>query len=543
MACDAEKATLTSLQNRFAELEEIIKKNPAGSETEQPELDSLTKQIVAAQDALNKCMAGQPQPPQKVPGAQPKEILDIVYQNPAFGGGTSDWGTRIGGGKFPAHQGFEWKQVMDTANEYDETPVGATGWATFQDTASSDFMFLHPFGKDWEFLLALDQAYYNLCPGENLKLATGKDVAGQFSQLGLTQTSITGGEDVLGNVNKMGFLGVEWESGLVPQSFQDGFSNGDRVAVFGRWIIDCGEDFHTEIHPPLLLASASVYKVKTSVAGSPSEYTRVLFTSRAFLAGQNFATGTSTDQIYNDASGDDGHFLGHMIKELAKAESLFGSLRIEAHPKIKQFPFKGPHIFQFIVRTSEPSPIVVTATQHLVVSFHFTIRTGCAVEVTANDNSSVRVFVTINSVGYTPPPLPKRNDLVFSLEEINNDLNLSFGYEVLGGLAGILNIVADPKGAAVIARGVLTDSYTPLPDVAFSHTSSSDVVLNASPGAIPAGKGITVDNNQPYPITGWVEVGYAQTVLVNAPVASGPVHVSPIPSPLAKAPTATASEK
>jgi hypothetical protein len=284
-----------------------------------------------------------------------------------------------------------------------------------------------------------------------------------------------------------------------------------------------------------------VYKatasLKLSALGGAQQFTRVLFTSRSFLAGQTFTTDTSAHGTYNDSSGDDGHFLEHMLKEVAKAESLFGSLHVEAHPKIKQFPFKGVHVFQFIVRTSQPVPVV--ANEHLVVSFHFTVRSGCAVQVIANDQSSVRVLVTMNNVGYTPPQLPHRNDLSFSLEDINKDLNLSFGYEVLGGLVGLLNLVADPKGALVLARGVLTDSYSPLPDVGFSHTSSPNVVLNAATNAIPAGKGITVDNSQPYPIIGWVEVGYAQTLLVNRPPGGDPVLVNPVTvQPVINDPTA-----
>jgi hypothetical protein len=52
-------------------------------------------------------------------------------------------------------------------------------------------------------------------------------------------------------------LGVEIDQDLVSQEFREWLTEGDRVAVFGRWIVDCGhDDFHAEIHPPLLMVAA-----------------------------------------------------------------------------------------------------------------------------------------------------------------------------------------------------------------------------------------------------------------------------------------------
>jgi len=66
-------------------------------------------------------------------------------------------------------------------------------------------------------------------------------------------------------------LGVEMEQGLIPGPYR--VQHGDRVAVWGRWIVDTGHpDFHTEIHPPLLLATAratSSEETTTTVIGRP----------------------------------------------------------------------------------------------------------------------------------------------------------------------------------------------------------------------------------------------------------------------------------
>jgi hypothetical protein len=33
-------------------------------------------------------------------------------------------------------------------------------------------------------------------------------------------------------------MGVEWDSGVIPEPYRS--RGGDRVAVFGRWIVDAG---------------------------------------------------------------------------------------------------------------------------------------------------------------------------------------------------------------------------------------------------------------------------------------------------------------
>ena len=61
------------------------------------------------------------------------------------------------------------------------------------------------------------------------------------------------------------------ENRLIPGPYR--VKTGDRVAVFGRWIVDTGHpDFHTEIHPPLLLAvarAASDQETTSTVIGRP----------------------------------------------------------------------------------------------------------------------------------------------------------------------------------------------------------------------------------------------------------------------------------
>lgn len=215
MACEAQRTALTALQQQVAAIQKAIANTPtperaAAQKAAQPELSKLSGEISTATTALDECLAVlAPPPPQRVPGAQPSEILAIRYQNPNFGGDGSgkDWAKPIGGDTFPLHQGFEWKQVMDTTSEYDTTPVGACGWVAYPpDVAGEDFMFSHPLGNDWEFYCVLDQAYLNLVSAGNSTLVpnvlgkTATTVADDLVALGTPQEPAVRTALQLGNV-------------------------------------------------------------------------------------------------------------------------------------------------------------------------------------------------------------------------------------------------------------------------------------------------------------------------------------------------------
>ena len=153
------------------------------------------------------------------------------------------------------------------------------------------------------------------------------------------------------------------------------------MAVFGRWIVDCGHDvtvdpchdvpsdgvktFRSEIHPPLLMASAKVSNGSIAT-GSPKEpeVTRVLFTSRPFLTSQRFTTDndiTDTVKIYDDTIPDDGRFVRHLANELIKVNDTIPvlgipieSTMVEAHPKKKSHPFQGLQLVHLVVRPPTP---------------------------------------------------------------------------------------------------------------------------------------------------------------------------------------------
>ncbi len=175
------------------------------------------------------------------------------WVNPAFNTSDPNWASNLLGGQgydgSSAHP-FEWVSVLNPKVEQDDE-VAACGTALAPDVSGNDVPFVHPFGNDFEFSIALDPAYAPLLAAGNLAApntnpnAPYHDAWPAAKALGLNPT---------------GVLGLEIDGPLVPLA--DRPMNGDRVAIYGRWIVDAGhQPFHSEIHPPLLMAYARTLDV------------------------------------------------------------------------------------------------------------------------------------------------------------------------------------------------------------------------------------------------------------------------------------------
>ena len=440
----------------------------------------------------------------------PADILTIRYENqdlPAIG--DTSWAVRGSGsfplykGTFPTDKGMEWVQPLALADEeYDDLSlVGCSGWVIVPNDSGADVPFDHPFGFDWEFHIVLDDdknGYPALLSPASL---TGDDRLEAAQALGLPVAN--------------GLLGVEWDQGLLPHSFRGQVNHGDRVGIFGRWIIDQGHAFpdtasgffRTEIHPPLLVATAGVQQDSDG-----SEVTRVLFMSRPYLSGQTYCLNPA--DAYKDGIDDDGTLFGHLVNQIADVVAL-DSRRVEAHPKIKSHPFLGSHSLHMVV-SPPPRP---EGDYRLAVSFQFTVRAGCAVAVNP-DGDSVDVVVTMDSGKYSPPKLPERTERSYGPEELNKlaadsgtaiivaDALAVAVEDVLAGLGlgGLGGLFLAAYVAYILSRGILTDEYAALPEV--DVRNADHAVIDVPVDDIPDGAGIVADDIQPHPIFGWLEIGW-----------------------------------
>lgn len=523
----------TSLNNAEAYQKEISAelKKPGITPSQKSQLQEALRQVGQTITTLTQQLAAcqHPTTPPPLSGAlAPQRILDIEVKNPPFPetGYKVDWGGEIangtadatGWGTFPQTIGREWVQILSPQDDYDYATVGAVGWAMNPRTTDIDFPFDHPFltltpfNSDWETSLALDASQNGIGPYTNL-LSHGDMATPDHPDEVRDQNHAYS----LGLPTAFGLLGIETDGFTVPDAFKDSINDGSRLAVFGRWIIDAGHsNYRAEIHPPLLMAEASVVN---------SSETRVVLTSRPYLMSNVYTTDQS--KIYDDNSGDDGTFFGHMEKELAKVLGIPGfcpvpnipcSTLVEAHVKVKSHPFEGVQLMHLKVRPPSVPAHLDLALNRLVVSYHFTVRAGCAVQVISSAADTVDVIVSMNSIGYHPPPLPTRTTHNYSVDELNNlddgvgttIVAIEAAADTVAALSGF--VIKGPAVAAILAQGFQGDNYASVSGKV-DVLSRTGAVENAPASSIPDGAGITVDDsdNQPFPVTGWLEVKWEAT--------------------------------
>ena len=450
-----------------------------------------------------------------VSGVSGLPILTTDYRNPAYSTSDPAWSSKVCGGQRwlsnnpPRH---EWTNVYTPSDQSDDDAAGLSGLAFFpQDVgehgglSGKDVPFTHPFGFDWETFIAPDPAFRGLLATSNTgKDANGKDLDGEYldaakraAQLGLSAPG--------------GIMGTETDRDLIPLPYRS--TEGDRVALFGRWIVDCGhEDFHAEIHPPLLFVRAQAVAAGGSPeapSGGPASVTFSRVVGRPYLVGQEFG---------------DGNLREHLIREVEKALAGVGpiafSQRIEAHPIMVPKPFSGLHVFSYVVKAPVAQPVATSALQgsQLVCTFHFTVRSGVVVQVTREGTDAVRVYVSMNPVTYKPAPLPIRHDLNISFSDLKK-LEPDTAAYVNGALA--VGVATRGPFDALIARGILTDRYdAPIP--ASVHDGE---IVSLPVNALGGQTQFSVDDTQPFPVYGWLKLEW-QNARRAFPI--GPVRVEPI---------------
>lgn len=383
-------------------------------------------------------------------------ILETAHKNPAYATNTPNWARDVCGGRkyfVNASPADEWTQVLHPDAELDEEVVGATGVVVTPKLSKGDVPFTHPFGLDWEFFVALDAPYTSLLAPSNAGPDGDlREAARQAAAMGLSA--------------EKGTLAVETDRDLVPPAYRP--REGDRVAVFGRWIVDCGHtDFHSEIHPPLLLASAHKDRRATAVS----------VISRPWLVGQRFTV-------------DDEPIRGHLANEVIKVETL-RSARVEAHPKILK-PFAGVQRMEFLVR---PPSARRSPGDRLMVSFRFIVRHGVTVQVAGAGPNAVRVRITMDAAGYTPAPLPPRKDWYVSTAFIGKQTDVVNQIQ-------IANIFGHPVAAVLLSRDWITDRYEAPVAASVYDTTMTKMAVTSMPARTP----FRVDDSQPFPIYGQMRV-------------------------------------
>jgi hypothetical protein len=331
----------------------------------------------------------------------------------------------------------------------------AVGVALRPHVSTSDVPFTHPFGNDAVFYVAPDPAYRGLLDRGSRGAPGDPDAAGLGRAIVEARRR--------GLAVPKGVLGVEIDKGLLPAAFRPRAprgprSAGDRVAVFGSWIVDCGhDDFHTEIHPPLAVAVAR--------ATPGRDAARSTLIARPFLVGQRFdAAG-----LYAPGQG----LYGHLLDQV-----LHGRGPFFAFPQVSATPFEAAESLSYTLSPPRPP----RPGEVLAATWHLTVRTGVTASVTPG-SGGLRVAVTMDPAGYVPPPRVTRTCTV----------SVARLARASGEVAGAIRKLRIVPGVARRLRAGIRTACDAIP---------------APPRPVALDNAVVVDDSQPYPVAGWIDVAW-----------------------------------
>jgi hypothetical protein len=335
------------------------------------------------------------------------------WENPAFDTSAADWNAQVAGGSTydgsDAHP-FEWVSVLNPTIEQDDE-VGVAGFAVAVDISGADLPFTHPFGglrplADFEYGLVPDAAYAGLLAPSNQDVNSDndniKDAFPDGRRIGLAVA---------------GSIPMEVESGMVPDAYRA--ESGDRVAVYGRWIVDAGHpDFHTEIHPPLLMARARPVNGQDATAYPDGSATTLMqLWSRPYQAAQKFTDGDDKNLSLQT-------YLTNIAETLSD---------IKAYPPMFPKPFDGIHLVSFLVRppvlTPPPNRSPIFGPAVLECSYSFTVNQSCGLQVqqSVSDPNAVEVILALNSAGYPTLPEPPSQMRAYKIDDLLAQMHADLG--------------------------------------------------------------------------------------------------------------------
>ena len=401
----------------------------------------------------------------------PLRILDTSQAPTTMAG--PDWAKSVCGGRatFVGGARYEWTPVVSGNGQYG-TIEAVSGWAMNPHESKKDVPFTHPFGKkDFNYLLLPDKPFEPLLAPRN---AFDENEEEDRAALLVAQA--------LRLEVGPGFIGVEQEIGLIPEHYRP--KAGERVAVFGRWIVDCGHDnWRSEIHPPLVTAVA-----RHDLA---ARRTRVDIIANPYLTDQEFTHGGILDQLTYD------------LQMVSSPIPLIPfTRRVSARANFLP-PTTGMQVFSFRIRPPAPPP----ASYKLYVRMHLTGRYGVVVQPFWVDEE------TIGVIGLFTDQFEMKNIPATSVRDWDVSGTELTSLHDLAGMAynAMLTQIGaslDPVKAAVLAQGIrarLIDAPAP-PDL------SNAPVIQGWASTSPWGQNpVHWDNNQAFPLIGWIEVQWRPT--------------------------------
>jgi hypothetical protein len=382
-----------------------------------------------------------------------------------------------------------WAAFVPTPDGLGAKQMEASGSITSIGIGATDVPFDHPFGGDMSFDEHVDQPYValdqNLGPNQG---GNPPDTVHDELMAGLVPHAAAG---VL-------TPGVSWPDyaqramsgiapGFVPQA-------GDRVAVMGSWVVDCGHtDFHSELHSITFMAFGHREGDATVAHAfyNPYEVAQV-FNPDPSLSGKVDDPGVLT----SSASQDVLHFLVTAIIRLASGADRQATAPVMLEPN-----------------TQSPTPWTVcapagTSGHHLAISYDFSIRPGVSVFVEPDRSDGCATVSTTLTGSYRPPEVTGQQLCPTAWSWLDKN---AFGEAGTFGGTGnaphdIPTLILQQVGhiAPGLVNALRPKIGLPLQSVCFEPLVVDDL---SSPSA--AATTVTTVSSQLVPLAGWVRVAWA----------------------------------
>ena len=461
-----------------------------------------------------------------------------------------------------------------------------------------DLQMTHPFGFDYDIAIAPDRDYLQLLARGNVESthldpsdSSGQTAFGGFEDIvypylhattpvnATTQgwctpdfktrcsasTDCPSGQACEGAVNGLGLdpfslpgtLGMESDHDLIPDAYQP--HDGDRTVAFGRWVVDCGHGdqpeargWHTEIHPPLLVATGRHTGGGSFGANCSGEETCSSLIGRPYLVSQNFGDGAfirhleheieklgcleATGPIVSGIVDHEGYAnlpdcsigldptcvcnddFGCIACEAASCTTLDAcfagvpftcgtaplgapcSTQIEERARIDGVPFSGapPSGTQDMQYYMQPANGRRNPGDRMLVRWALTARSGVTVSLSSAADAGVLVDVTMSQGAYKKAALPPKQDWVIDPLAIYPSFSL-------GGLLDLGLFIVAPIQVAIVDRGLFADRYQ-APAAPANDSSPTTRFEDQLDGTVQAAQ--TIDDTQAFPVSGRLNVGW-----------------------------------
>ena len=368
---------------------------------------------------------------------------------------------------------YEWTPVYSGNGQYGSIePV--SGWVLWKQESTTDVPFTHPFGgTDYTYLVRPDSQYVNLLAPRNFEGSIDPEHA-QANAWGASA----------GISSEGGLLEIEQDRGLIPSQYRP--VEGDRVVVFGRWIIDCGHDsWLSEIHPPLLTAVA-----RASRRENGANVTRVSLVANPYLVSQEFPNGGVLDQLIHD------------VAEINWSPPLFPIIEHVSAEANFLPPTSGLQIAFLKIKAPTPAP---SSDHRLYVRMHLTVRPGVLAQPFMVDSETLGVLVLFtDNLSFLPITGWHYWDVsAAKLLDLQHDAGIAY--------QGVISEAAlaqfDFAKLVVLARGIRGILYDAPVEPDLSNAEVTQGWASQSPwGQDP----VAVNDTQAFPLIGWIEVSWGK---------------------------------